>query len=344
MKKDYSYLIFYRLIVCTLLLGLPLQGCSSFSNSPISRIEGSPDIIQGSNEYLDVKELVEQKLTAEGWELVNFYEGGGELKVIEHDESFREGHDLVVCEAKDIDLRQASRLNLEEQNRPIHIPGARNGQTDYVIVSKVDLLREIWEEEMENGQTWYKKGKVVYDDKNYNQAKICFEKAAAQGNSNGYLWLGNLYSSGCGVTRNYSMANRFYEQAAALGNLSGYGNLAFSYEEGLGVQQNFSKARELYEKAASGEDANMQTSLGTFYFRRLQDYNKAEEWWLKAAIQGDANAEINLGNLYYSGLGVPQDYFTAQIWYEMAAAQGNIQGQRKLANTILKLRSLEAKM
>ena len=54
--------------------------------------------------------------------------------------------------------------------------------------------------------------------KNYQRAKIYYERAANLGNSNAIYNLGYLYQNGLGVKPDYSHARNLYQRAAASGN------------------------------------------------------------------------------------------------------------------------------
>lgn len=50
--------------------------------------------------------------------------------------------------------------------------------------------------------------------RNYSEALKWFHKAADQGNTAAYSWLGSMYYSGQGTSRNYAEALRWFRKAA----------------------------------------------------------------------------------------------------------------------------------
>jgi len=128
-----KYNLNHRLIACVLLISLFLQSCGNFSNQVIPTIEEEKtNDTPGSTKKTEIiKQLVEQKLTAAGWEVKDLYEEQGELKVkaIERHGNFTsKPHELSVTIAKDIDLEQASLLSSKGQKRLVHFNSPQNGQ------------------------------------------------------------------------------------------------------------------------------------------------------------------------------------------------------------------------
>ncbi len=144
MTRKYS--LNHRLIACILLINLFLQSCENFSNQVIPTIgEEKTNDTPGSTKKTEIiKQLVEQKLTAAGWEVKDLYEEQGELKVkaIERHGNFTsKPHELSVTIAKDIDLEQASLLSSKGQKRLVHFNSPQNGQPGHIsILKEIGLL------------------------------------------------------------------------------------------------------------------------------------------------------------------------------------------------------------
>jgi len=138
-----NYNLSHKLIAYTLLASLFLQGCNNFSNQVTPTVEKQANDTPGSSRQIETtKQLVEQKLAAEGWELINFYEEKDGLKVqaIEKHGNFSMPHDLSIYSAKNMDLEQVYRLSPKEKERLVHIKKAKNGQPGRVLVFKEGLL------------------------------------------------------------------------------------------------------------------------------------------------------------------------------------------------------------
>jgi TPR repeat protein len=165
---------------------------------------------------------------------------------------------------------------------------------------------------------------------NYAKAREWYEKAAAEGEADAMVSLGELYENGQGVARdyakaseNYAKARGLYEKAARKGDARAMHGLGGLYESGQGVERDYAKARDWYEKAADKGDTLAMTSLGALYINGQgveRDYAKARDWYEKAAGEGEALAMTSLGWLYINGgPGVARDYAKAHEWYKKAA-------------------------
>ena len=69
-----------------------------------------------------------------------------------------------------------------------------------------------------DAQSDFKTGKYLYSLKGYRGAFICFQKSAKQGNAEGQLMLGKMYSRGEGVSKDKAKAVEWYKKAAEQGN------------------------------------------------------------------------------------------------------------------------------
>lgn len=122
----------------------------------------------------------------------------------------------------------------------------------------------------------------------YEKAIEWYKKAAAHGDEDACLQIGNLYYYGNGVEQNYAEAVKWYTQVNDFTvNARGEAatNLAHCYYNGWGTPQKYSKAVKLYREVA---------------------------FW-------SSDAAYCLGNCYYEGHGVPQDTHEAIEWYKKAA-------------------------
>lgn len=169
----------------------------------------------------------------------------------------------------------------------------------------------------------------------FNQAKVYYEMAAAQGNVDAIRCLGYLYLNGCLGEVDLDKAMEYFNQALEQGDpdanvgigrayLAGYGDpesstapaleyietafkqgrpsgiyyMAYLYEEGIGVSQDINQAMELYQ--------------GVLEMKELSRYD---------AYLTDA-ARTRIGILYVEGQGIPQDYEKALSSFKASAKNG----------------------
>jgi TPR repeat protein len=167
----------------------------------------------------------------------------------------------------------------------------------------------------------------------YEQARLCYERAVELGSPQANFNLGNLYCLGYGVPQDYDQARLCYERAAELGCPDANCNLGTFYCHGKGVASDYTKARFYYELAAEQGHPQAQFSLGVMYqygYGVSRDYTKARQHYNLAAEQGHADAQCNLGFLYQHGNGVSQDNIKARHYYGLAAEQGLARAQNYL--------------
>ncbi|EAX6581949.1 sel1 repeat family protein, partial [Salmonella enterica] len=74
-------------------------------------------------------------------------------------------------------------------------------------------------------------------DVDYQQAKIWYEKAAAQNDPRAQAKLGVMYANGLGVNQDYQQSKSWYEKAAAQNDERAQVNLAVLYAKGHGGEQ-----------------------------------------------------------------------------------------------------------
>ncbi len=131
------------------------------------------------------------------------------------------------------------------------------------------------------------------------EAAELFTKAAEMGDSGAMVELGEMYSSGEGVTEDDAKALNWFKRAAEAGNVSGMVSLGGIYLLGGG-----------------GTDPNEE---------------EAARWFQKAADHDSPAAMYDLAMLYESGRGVTKNLQKAKDLYQKAAALGNHEAQKRLA-------------
>ncbi len=162
-------------------------------------------------------------------------------------------------------------------------------------------------------------------EQNYSEAFKWYQKAALNGETPAFVWMGIMYYWGYGTTQDYSKSFMWLKKAAQLGNPLADHWLGQLYFKGLGTTQNDYKAFECFKSAVDGGEAHSLNWLGELYYDGRgtdKDYKKAFECFQKAANNGIELAYAWLGRMYYAGEGVTQNYSEAYKWTQKAVDKG----------------------
>ncbi len=130
------------------------------------------------------------------------------------------------------------------------------------------------------------------------EAATLFARSAEMGDSGAMVELGEMYSSGEGVTEDEGKAFNWFKRAAEAGNVAGM--VALGGMDLLGV---------------NGADPNEE---------------EAARWFQKAAEHDSPAALFDLGTLYESGRGVGKNLDKAKTLYQKAAKLGNREAEKRL--------------
>lgn len=114
-------------------------------------------------------------------------------------------------------------------------------------------LQQLYETEMAD-HTAFARGRRLFYDDDYEQARQCFLLAVNEGHAEAMTYLGYMYRKGLGVCRNDAKAAALYQQAIdtsgdTLLSSTAYNNLGVLYMKGEGVAQDLTKARQLFLQA-----------------------------------------------------------------------------------------------
>jgi hypothetical protein len=139
------------------------------------------------------------------------------------------------------------------------------------------------------------------------EAVALFGRAAELGDSGAMYELGEMYTSGDGVTEDETKAFSWLRRAADAGNLSGMVAVGGMYL--LGV---------------NGADPNEE---------------EAALWFQKAADRDSPAALFDLATLYESGRGVAKNFGKAKDLYQRSAKLGNREAQKRLSKLGLPLKN-----
>ena len=136
------------------------------------------------------------------------------------------------------------------------------------------------------------------------------EKAAANGETKSWYYVGLAYEEGKIVGKNLSYAAQCYERGLKpSGSVGCYNRLGALYFKGEGVPQDHEKGVKLLTKAYEEENNWGCVYLGKAYLKGLgvgQDYRKAREF-LEKVTWNNEEVFYLLGVIYAQGLGVPAD-------------------------------------
>ena len=102
----------------------------------------------------------------------------------------------------------------------------------------------------DDGEEMFKTGVSHFSEREYEQAREWFCKAAEKGHAPAMNLIGHMYYFGHGVDEDFGKAREWYSKSAALGNANAMYQLGNIYFYGMGVAADSQKAREWYAKAA----------------------------------------------------------------------------------------------
>ena len=173
---------------------------------------------------------------------------------------------------------------------------------------------------------WYEKALECIDENDYAQAKIYFEKALTEGDTDAYNGLGYLYYVGLGVPQDYKQAFVLYQKGAKAGDANSIVTLGLCYELGHGIDRDLQKATYYYEKAAGMGVFVAMYKTGVKYqygYGVGQNTEKALYWLEMAANEGYPRAFSTLGYLYYNGKLIEQDLQKSLAFFQKGVEAGD---------------------
>lgn len=160
-------------------------------------------------------------------------------------------------------------------------------------------------------------------------------RQADQGDPKAQYVLGEMYRLGrpmVPVADAYKAAE-LYAKAAAQGDNDARLNLGEAYVDGDGVPLDLMKGLRLIRSAAEGGHPRAQHVLGQMFLKGNkipQSDADAFEWISKSAGQGDVYAMNSLINLYHEGRGTAVDHQLEMKWARRAAEAGSGVAQYRL--------------
>lgn len=168
----------------------------------------------------------------------------------------------------------------------------------------------------------YIDGKALTKD--YSQAIIWLQKAAAQNHKVAFYNIGMMQHRGLGLAINIKQAIFYYTKAAELDYIPAQYQLGCLYQMGPESIRNEALAIKWYELAANHQFGLAQTNLAYLFLEKNKPYfDERAVALLEAAVsQNIAVAKRHLGFCYLNGRGCRQDIRTAINYYKEAAEVG----------------------
>ena len=178
-----------------------------------------------------------------------------------------------------------------------------------------------------------------------------WKQIADRGDAEGQNNIAYLYERGMGVKQSYNNAKIWYELAAAQGLPEAKHNLAMLTYQGHINNRDTRKSIEWFREAA---DAGLRPSvymLGVLYMKGegvFKSYDKAFEQFMRAAKLGDARGQYMVGAIYAEGFIDPEDkpdYEKAYLWSGIATPGGVEQAESlKIAASVYVKKAKEAQI
>lgn len=171
----------------------------------------------------------------------------------------------------------------------------------------------------------------------YEAALSWYEKAAKQGNRDGYYGLGMIYSKGLGLNKDYAKAAECFKKSADKRKPESYRNWGeLLYEGGYGLQKDTCQAIALWKKGAELKDTICLYKYAVCLFNGVclkRDMAKAHVFFKEAAKRGVIAAQFIVGYQLRFGLGIKQNSKEALKWLKKARDNGNVDANKVISSS-----------
>lgn len=187
----------------------------------------------------------------------------------------------------------------------------------------------------------FKQGKALFDNKQYTEAFRLFKKAASEGDSNGYYYMGLCYQRGLGVGMDAYQAYYMCDKAADMKNpdalfwkakafLSQY--LFTPKDYGLGISW-LKEAADLGQADACEQYAQYLITGWTGFgrFGDGKDVENSMKYFDKAVEGGSVDAYCTLAQYYYFGVILPKDLAKSKYYADKLKAVHTARAYLQLA-------------
>jgi TPR repeat protein len=159
-----------------------------------------------------------------------------------------------------------------------------------------------------------------------------FEKAVAQGNTEGQLALMRYLDEGLGGPRDPARSMELCVQAAKAGSVVAMNEIGVRYQKGLGIRQDSVAAVGWFTLASQHGLPAAMVNLGNCYERGnglIINYSKAGEYYATAAKANHPIAQYLLAQMFEEGRGTEVNLAYAYVNYFRAAAGGAKEAETK---------------
>ena len=214
-----------------------------------------------------------------------------------------------------------------------------NAQNDTLDLSSLSFTQEKEDTADTDGSRLYHETVLLLEsgDAEVHEGITLLKKAAERGQSEAYVYLGQIHSNPDSVIYNPALAFDFYSLAAKEKNPDGYYNLGLCYFKGFGCKRDFDAAVEAFCAGARCFNANCIFALGICYETGVGceiNYEYAVRLYEKGYELGHAGCASNLGGCYFYGHGVIQDREKAKEIFARAAELGSSYSECRLGDII----------
>ena len=147
----------------------------------------------------------------------------------------------------------------------------------------------------------YSLGTRYHSERDYENAALCYRKAAEHGHIKAAYYLGTLYHGGKGVVQNYKEAAKWYDIAAEGGDDKAQLALGMLYYNGSGMKKDYHSAAEFFRMSADNNNPKAMLYLGIMYAKGegvSKDYSEAMKLFMNAYAQGSPKAMYYIGMFY----------------------------------------------
>lgn len=172
---------------------------------------------------------------------------------------------------------------------------------------------------------WYQQGVALGKSGDFRAALPLIRQAADAGHAQAQYTLGGMYAFGQGVVASRTEARLWYERAAAQHHPSALYNLGLYHDRGLGVAVNRPLALMYYKLGAHAGDGQSAYNAGHLLVLGEgvpADAREGMRYLEIAANLRIGQGQMALGYVHERALGVPRDIEAALTWYARAEANG----------------------
>ena len=241
---------------------------------------------------------------------------------------------IPVESVADVEPQPSNRTeqNKKELQQPKPFSSGIQPNNDSIITEAIEKVPDAVTE-ISREKALFDIGVEAFRKKEYDTARIYFEKSAAFNYPDALFMLGYMYDLCKGVSQDQVKAAEYYLKAAEFGHSIAQTNLAAMYKLGEGVKQDLIEAVRWYKKAIEQNNPNAMNCLGLMYAYGIgvpKDVIEAVRLYRKAAELDYAPAQYNLAIYYETGRGIIKDTVEAIKWYLKSAENGFAEAQYTL--------------